>query len=169
MTTKNIGEAVRSAAAYLASHPEQGRSTDGSARAVIEGLRCTVVGPDGAVVTTDMPGSVGGAGSAPTPGWFMRAALASCDATVIAMRAASEGVELDTLEVLVESESDDRGLLGVDDAPAGPLEVRVTVQIGAPGVDPDRLRDIVAWSEQHSPVGDALERVIPTTVEVEIV
>lgn len=170
MAADGIGEAVRGAANYLAAHPENGRAADAPARAVIEGLRCTVVGPDGAVVTTDMPASVGGEGSAPTPGWFLRAALASCDATAVAMRAAHEGIELDVLEVVAESESDDRGLLGVgDDVAAGPLEVKVTVRIGASGVAPDRLRDIVEWARRHSPVGDALERSIPTTLAVEVV
>jgi uncharacterized OsmC-like protein len=89
------------------------------------------------------------------------------DATVIAMRAATEGVTLDTLEVTVDGESDDRGLLGIDDnIPAGPLHTRVRVRIGASGVDPDKLREIVKWADQHSPVGDATRRAIPTTVEV---
>src|SRR5947209_4993929 len=77
-------------------------------------------GPTGAV-TTDMPHSVGGGASAPTPAWLMRAALASCDATLVAMEAARDGVELTDLKVTVESESDFRGVLGVDDSVhAGP-------------------------------------------------
>ncbi len=164
----SIGESIANAVEYLAEHPEEARYEDSAATATIEGLRSTVVGPSGARLVSDMPAGVGGAASAPSPGWLMRAALASCDATVIAMRAAMEGIDLDTLEVTVDGESDDRGLLGIDnDIPAGPLHTRVRVRIGATGVDPDKLREIVDWADRHSPVGDATRRAVPTTVDVE--
>jgi uncharacterized OsmC-like protein len=116
-----------------------------------------------------MPKAVGGGGSAPSPGWLLRAALANCDATVIAMRAAQLGVALTTLEVTVDSESDDRGLLGMDGTiSAGPLSMRTRVRIGAQGVAAKDLRDIVEWAEAHSPVGDALRRAVPSRTEVEI-
>ena len=63
-----------------------------------------------------MATSLGGGGSAPSPGWLMRAALASCDATIVAMEAARAGIELTDLTVTVVSESDNRGVLGVGDA-----------------------------------------------------
>jgi uncharacterized OsmC-like protein len=97
----------------------------------------------------------------------MRAALASCDATVIAMRAAQLGIALDRLEVTVESESDPRGLLGMDDAVvAGPVRMRARVVIAAAGVPAAELHEIVEWAERHSPVGDALRRAVPLEVEV---
>ena len=126
-------------------------------------------GPNGAALVSDMPEGVGGGDSAPSPGWLLRAAVASCDATVIAMRAAQEGVELSTLEVTVDSESDDQGLLGMDDSvPAGPLSTRIRVKIAAEGVQPEKLREIVQWADHHSPVSDAVQRAVPTTVEIEI-
>ena len=166
----DIAGSIEGAVEYLAAHPDEARYTDTAATASLEGLRATVRGPDGAVVVSDMPAGVGGNGSAPSPGWIMRAALASCEATAIAMRAATQGITLDELEVTVDGESDDRGLLGVDDdTPAGPLHTRVRVRIGAAGVDPEKLREIVAWADEHSPVGDATRRAIPTTVEIETV
>lgn len=117
-----------------------------------------------------MVSAVGGGGTAPSPGWFARAALASCDATVVALRAAQLGVELSALVVTVDSQSDDRGLLGIDDSiPAGPLSVRVHVRLGADGVEAERLREIVEWAKAHAPVGDAIRRAVPSKVEVEIV
>ena len=99
----------------------------------------------------------------------MRAALATCDATLIAMRAAQEGVELTTLKVTVDSESDDRGLLGMDDKiPAGPLSMRTRIQIGAESVSEEKLRGIVKWAELHSPVSDAICRAVQSKTEVEI-
>lgn len=126
-------------------------------------------GPNGAVLVSDMPKGIGGGGTAPTPGWFLRAALANCDATVIAMRAAQLGVVLTRLEVTVDSESDNRGLLGVGDvAPAGPLSMRVHVRVAADNAPPELLRQIVDWAESHSPVGDALRRAIPCRTEIEV-
>lgn len=170
MSVDRIRESIESAKRYLTEHPEEARSTDRPAVAVLEeGLRCRVEGPEGAVVVTDMPAGVGGEASAPSPGWLRRAAQASCDATVIAMRAAELGIRLKTLEVTVDSESDDRGLLGVDDSvPAGPLSSRMRVRIAAEGVSPEALRELVEWADRHSPVSDAVRRAVPTTVEVEI-
>lgn len=112
----SIRTAIETACTHLSEHPEKAVSTDAMAIAVLEeGLRFRVEGPTGAV-TTDMATSVGGGASAPTPAWLMRAALASCDATLIAMEAARDGVELTELKVSVDSETDFRGILGVDDS-----------------------------------------------------
>lgn len=169
MSSDNIRESIENAKQYLSEHPDDARYTDQPATAVIDdGLRCRVEHTDGAVVVTDMPTGVGGENSAPSPGWLARAALASCDATLIAMRAAELSIPLQSLEVTVDSESDDRGLLGMDDAvPAGPLSSRILVRIAAEGVDPQRLRDLVEWADRHSPVSDAVRRAVPTTVVVE--
>ena len=143
MTTEHIGQSIESAIGYLSEHPDEAHYTDTVATAVIDGLRAQVDGPGGASLVSDMPAGVGGADSAPSPGWLLRAAIASCDATVIAMRAAQEGVELSTLEVTVDSESDDRGLLGMDDAvPAGPLSTRIRVKVAAEGVSDQRGPEI---------------------------
>ena len=126
-----------------------------------------VQGPTGEHITTDMVASVGGTGSAPSPGWLLRAAEASCVATLIAMRAATLGITLDTLEVAVDSESDDRGMLGMDDSiPAGPLTGRVQVRLTAGGADPATLEEMARWGVEHCPVCNALERPVPITIEV---
>jgi uncharacterized OsmC-like protein len=111
--------------------------------------------------------SVGGTATAPSPGWLLRASEASCVATLIAMRAAMLGIALDTLDVTVDSESDDRGLLGIDDAvPAGPLTSRVAVRLRAAGADPTELEEMARWGVRHCPVCDALERAVPVTTEI---
>lgn len=166
--TEAIRSAIRAASAYLTDHPEEARSTDSAAVATLaDGLVVRVTGPGGATVTTDMVPSVGGTATAPSPGWLMRAAEASCVVTLIAMRAAMLGLTLDTLEVTVDSVSDDRGLLGLDEeVPAGPLTGRVAVRLTAAGTDPAMLEEIARWGVKHCPVCDALERPIPMTTEV---
>jgi uncharacterized OsmC-like protein len=170
MTATTIGEAIRRAREYLRQRPGEAAYVDSTATATVEaGLRCRVAGPHGAVVVSDMPEGVGGAGSAPSPGWLLRAAHAACDATLIAMRAAEEGIELSRLEVVVDSDSDDRGLLGMDDTtPAGPIRTRVRIMIAAGSVPEAKLREVVRWARDHSPVDDALQRAVEVSLEVTV-
>lgn len=168
MAADAIRSAIRAASEYLTENPEKAISTDSVATAaLVGGLVVRVTGPKGATITTDMVPSVGGTATAPSPGWLLRAAEASCVVTLIAMRAAVLGLTLDRLEVTVESVSDDRGLLGLDDdVPAGPLSGRVAVRLTAAGADPNLLEEIAHWGVKHCPVCDALERPIPVTTEV---
>jgi uncharacterized OsmC-like protein len=163
-----IRTAIETACAHLSEHPEKAISTDAVATAVREdGLRFRVDGPTGSV-TTDMAASVGGGGSGPTPAWLMRAALASCDATLIAMEAARDGVELTDLKVTVDSETDFRGILGVDDSiDAGPRSVRVCIEVAAANAEEDHLREIVQRAEARSPVRDAVVREVSMATEIQ--
>jgi len=162
-----IRSAIETASSHLEDHPEAAVATDAAATAILEeGLRFRVDGPNGDV-TSDMSKSVGGGASAPTPGWLLRAALAACDATLVAMEAARDGVELSDLTVAVESESDFRGVLGVDGSvDPGPVAVRVRIELAAPDATEDDLREIVQRAEKQSPVRDALVRELSMTTEV---
>jgi uncharacterized OsmC-like protein len=164
---ESIRDAIETASGYLREHPDEATGTDAAATAIREeGLRFRVEGPKGEV-TSDMAESVGGGATAPTPAWLLRAALASCDASLVAMEAAREGVELMDLTVTVESESDFRGVLGVDrSVHPGPLAVRVRIEVTAPDATEDQLREIVQRAESHSPVRDALVREVSMTTEV---
>ena len=169
MDSAKIREATARVVQFFRDNPDKGLVVDKAAVAKLDGgLLCRAEGPNGSVLVTDMPKSVGGSASAPTPGWFLRAALANCDATVIAMRAAQLGIELTKLQVTVESTSDDRGMFGIADGiPAGPQSMRVLVEIDADGVSPDQLQEIVRWAEKNSPVGDAIRRAIPLTMTIQ--
>lgn len=171
MTTKaSIRAAVESAGAYLAAHPDEARYRDGYARArVIEGLIVQVDGAGGEQIRSDMPRGIGGTASAPSPGWYFRAAAAACVASLIAIRAAAQSIELpaDGLEISVDSESDDRGILGLDDeTPAGPISVRVAVSAGARGFDRDAVEGLVRWAVDHCPVTDGIRRAVALEVIV---
>ena len=170
MGNETIRQAIDGAVAYLSANPDEARYRDGPARATLrEGLVVDLTGQAGEALTTDMATSIGGTASAPSPGWLFRSAAASCVATLIAMRAASLEVALGSLEVTVDSESDDRGIMGIDPAvPAGPLSVRVAVVIRASGVDDDQLRAIASWGVEHCPVADAVGRHVPVEKRIEV-
>ena len=151
----SIADAVQRASAYLTEHPDEARYRDSPATARIDGgLVATVTGP------------TGGTASAPSPGWLMRAATASCVASLIAIRAASTGVSVGPIEVEVDGESDDRGILGLDPAiVAGALSVRVAVRL-AGDVDEAGRRALVDWAVAHCPVTDTIGRAVPLEVEL---
>jgi uncharacterized OsmC-like protein len=165
-----IRQSIENAVGYLTEHPDEARYTDSFARANLgDSLSVTVVGPGGERITTDMPAGIGGRGESPSPGWLFRAALASCVAVFIGMEAAREGITLDSLEVEVDSESDDRGILGMDASiPAGPLFARFRISATAAGVDPARLRRVVEAGATRCPVLDATQRAVAVTTEIVI-
>jgi uncharacterized OsmC-like protein len=164
----SIADAVAGASAYLTDHPDEARYRDSYARARLEsGLVVTVNGPGGESLTTDMPTGIGGTASAPSPGWFLRAAAASCVASLIAIRAAATGATLESIEVEVDSESDDRGILGLDPAISpGALSAKVVVSIEAPRLDREAIEALASWAVEHCPVTDTIARAVPLELEV---
>ena len=163
-----IRDAIEAATTWVREHPDQAAYTDSIATARLEsGLRVSVSGPDGASLTTDMPAAVGGAGSAVSPGWAFRAALAACVLSLATMRAAQQGLDGFTCEVDVDSESDDRGILGLDRAvPAGASSVRIGFRMSAEEANRAQMEEIAAWAVAHCPVSEALGRAVPVRVEV---
>jgi uncharacterized OsmC-like protein len=133
------------------------------------GLQCEVSGPANEKAVTDMPEPMGGKAEGANPGWLLRAGMASCAATAIAMRAALLGIELRSLEVSVESQSDARGLVGIPDAPTALDRIRMSIRIGADGVDEATLRELAAWGEAISPVSCTLRERAPVAVDIAVV
>ena len=164
----SIAEAVQRATDFLTEHPAEARYRDSYARAKLEsGLVVNVTGPGGEALRTDMPTGIGGTATLPSPGWLLRAAEASCIVALIAIRAAATGVTLNAVEVEVDSESDDRGILGLDPMiPAGALSVHVRASVRAPGVSTATLQSLVAWAVDHCPVIDTVRRAVPVELEI---
>lgn len=175
MAATDIAAAMQRAEAVFKKRPTAGLHDDASAVARWEGgMRVIASHANGMRVVTDMPSELGGTGDQVTPGWLLRAGLASCAATCIAMGAAAEGIELSTLEVKASSRSDTRGLLGMTEADggpvyAGPRDVQLFVRIAAPGVAPERLRALVEESQRCSPVPVAMQQEVPVALHVEVV
>jgi uncharacterized OsmC-like protein len=97
----------------------------------------------------------------------MRAAAASCVASLIAIRAAAVGAEIGPFEVTVDSESDDRGILDLDDAiDAGALSMKVVIAFSRTDAKRDGVRELVDWAVRQCPVTDTIARAVPIEVEV---
>lgn len=174
MTMQDLAAAMQRVEKVLQRRPEMGLHEDAPAVARWQsGTRVVSSHANGMEVTSDMPAEVGGSGDQVTPGWLLRAGLAACATTRIAMGAAAEGIELAALEVIASSRSDTRGLLGMADADGAPVcpapsDVQLLVRISAPGVSSERLRAIVAEGCRCSPVPTALQNAVPMTVRVEV-
>jgi uncharacterized OsmC-like protein len=112
----------------------------------------------------------GGAGSGPNPGWFFRASLAACCSTVIAAQAARLGIDLTKLEVTVEGEGDNRGMLGLDAAiSAGHSALHTSVRISGRNATDEQLNELVQWAAVHSPVGCTVRDAPTNTLSVIVV
>jgi len=168
MSSSTIRDAVAKAGTYLTEHPDEARYRDSHARARLgEDLGVTVVGPGGEQLRSDMPRGIGGLAGAPSPGWYLRAATAACVASLIGVRAAVLGIELGLVEVVVDSESDDRGILGLDaGVVAGALSMKVVVSLQAKRADRAALEALVAWAMDHCPVTDTIGRAVPIEVSL---
>ena len=164
----HIGESIDAAVAYLSEHPDEARYTDSVATAVLEeGLRFRVAGPSGDDLTTDMPPAVGGGGEGLSPGWLLRAGLAACAGSLVAMELDRAGLAVTGLKVEVDSESDDRGILGMDPGvPAGPLSVRVRVEATVEAGDRGAVEDAIRRGLERCPVADAVRRPVEVTLEI---
>ncbi len=173
-SASHIKESVGNVIDHYSNNLDQAKDAGPPVTAKMEeGLRCRVVAPDGTSIVTDMPTGIGGGGSAPSPGRLFRASLASCDATLVTLRAAQIGITLTSLEVTVEGDPDDVGVLGflgIDESiPPGEHGIVIRFRLGAENATFEQLHELVAWVEAHSPVGDSVRRAIPSKAEVEIV
>lgn len=175
MSAEYVADAMQRVEVVLRRRPDMGIHDDTPAVARWRGsTRIVTSHANGIEIPTDMPGELGGTGDQVSPGWLMRAGLAACTATRIAMGAAAAGIELTMLELRASSRSDTRGLLGMtepDGTPisAGPHDLQLHVTIAAHDVPAERLRALVEESHRCSPVPCAIQQETPVGLQIEIV
>ena len=175
MDLRGVAAALGRTARLLRRRPTAGLHDDAPATARWHGgTRICTRHADGHESWTDMPPGLGGSQGGPTPGWLLRAGVASCTATVIAMTAAMEGIELEALEVEVHSRSDTRGVLGLrgedgEEGDAGPRDFRIHVRLSAHGTADAALQALVATACHRCPMANAIQSALPLPVSVEVV
>jgi uncharacterized OsmC-like protein len=173
MTKQAIAAALQRFEAVLRRRPDMGLQPDSPATARWQGgTRVVASHANGTSVATDLPDELGGSGGLISPGWLFRAGLASCAASSIALLAAAEGIEMSTLEVVAESRSDTRGLLGMTDAHGAPVSpapqaLRLRVRIAAEGVAGERLRSLVERACARSPIPGAAQCALPLQLQID--
>jgi len=101
-----------------------------------------------------------------TPIEYLLVGLASCLTAGVASVAQNRGIQLRSVESIVEGKHDIRGILGVDsDVRNGFNDIKVTFTIDADASKQD-IEALVAQSQKRSAVFDALTN--PTNVTVEV-
>lgn len=160
-----IGAAITDTRVFLQARPDHGPTADTPISATLEsGLRCSFSNGKDWTDATDMPVRLGGTGSAPTPGDYLRGAIAACVATAIAMRAAELDVELESVSVTAASTSDGHAFLGLRTGTVGFLGLNITIDISAPAAPRQQIDELVEYALAHAPVSDSVEHPVPTTV-----
>ena len=168
MSNNEIGKAVTRVEAHYRNDPDPGPTADIPVTARMEqGLRCRIESPDGNHVYTDMPETVGGTATTGSPGWLMRSAIASCDATLLTMRAARLGIPLENVEVRVETCSDGRGMFLDEDISPASTDMHIFFKISAPGVSRKTIESLVHWVTDHAPVGNEVKNSLQPAVTIE--
>ena len=154
---QRIAAALQRLNGTLARRPDFGHHTGSSVTTLGAGLRCETE-VDGWTIASDLRPAFGGEGSAPTPTVLLSSALGACLAMGYQLRAAEHGIELTSVRVTVETDSEVGGMLRCDaPAPPGFTEIRYRVEVESPARRSD-LERIVDLADRLSPVLDALTR-----------
>lgn len=152
-----IGEAIERLESAVERRPGFGVGTSRSETRWIGALGCTTHEGEWRI-EADLPAALGGGGSAPSPSVLLRAAFGSCMAMSYRLRAARHGVELTSVRVTVETDSELAGMLSCDAvAPPGFTELRYHVDIESPA-DADAVARVVDEGDRLSPLLDVLAR-----------
>jgi len=96
---------------------------------------------------------------------FLLHALAGCVTTTFVLHAMARGIAIRELSTQLEGDLDLRGLLGLDDAVSpGYEEIRIRMNVQADCSD-EALDELLAYTQQHSPVCNTVCRPVPVSIE----
>jgi uncharacterized OsmC-like protein len=157
-----IADALENLRAKTAARPALalGPRTVRSTATLGDGLRC-VSTEKSWEIACDLPPAFGGERAAPTPSQLVQAALGACLAMGYQLRAAERDIELTSVTVTVESDSELGAFLSPRPASPGFTGLRYHVAIESPA-EPDAVAALVDAADRLSPVLADLTR--PLTI-----
>jgi uncharacterized OsmC-like protein len=96
---------------------------------------------------------------------FLLHALAGCVTTTFVLHAMARGIRVRELSTRLEGDLDLRGLLGLDDQVSpGYEQIRIEMDVKA-DCSEEELDDLLAYTQQHSPVCNTVCRPVPVALE----
>jgi uncharacterized OsmC-like protein len=96
---------------------------------------------------------------------FLLHALAGCVTTTLVLHATARGIRIRELSTQLEGDLDLQGLLGLDDSVSpGYEQIRIKMNVEADCSD-EELDDLLAYTQQHSPVCNTVCRPVPVMIE----
>ena len=119
------------------------------------------IGPH--TIPMDEPEQLGGSATAPNMVEVVLGAYGCCLTTGYVAQAAKMGIDLRDVRTTVEGNLDLRTFLGLpagEDASAGYTDIKVSVQLDAPGATREELEELHKAVVATSPVGDTLSRPV---------
>lgn len=106
-------------------------------------------------IRVDLPEELGGGDRGPAPGELLLTALAACVTQQLVGLAASQGVDLDGVEVSCEGHLDLRGAYGIDGVRPGLSEVHLRLEVRS-GASQAVVDELFASAVCTSPVADTV-------------
>lgn len=153
----SIKAALDRAVRTVTLRPERGQRVYRTTATVGEGTRCQVE-ESGRTLTLDVGKALGGNDAGPSPSMILRSAMSGCVAIGIKQWAAWRGVPVDHVEVVLETDVDARGQLGVcDDTAPGFQGIRLLITVTSPA-SLEAIEDLATESLKHSPLMDVFVR-----------
>ena len=159
---QTIKQALDRANKTVTLRPERGQRVYRNVATVGAGLQCHVE-EAGRRLTMDVGKALGGHDAGPSPSMILRSAMSGCVAMGVKQWAARRDVPIDRVEVVLETDVDARGQLGVrNDVAPGFSKIRLTIAVASPA-PLEVIEDVVAASLRYSPLMDVF--VNPQSVE----
>lgn len=146
---EHIANAIDRMAHVFGKRPAMALGSGVMSARLVDGLRCEAREADWQF-TIDMPSEAGGTDAGPPPGVHGRAALASCLAIGYGIGLARAGITPKSLEVVVQADFDNRGLLGMADVYPGYLGVKHTLYLECDAPQ-DKVLIVVDQAQRCSP------------------
>lgn len=166
-TPEHIKSALDRAAALVEAKPAIGQRAYKSVATVSDGLACRIEEKDWSL-SADIPQSMGGDNSAPSPSTLFRASVSSCVAIGIKMWAARLQTPIESAEAVFTTDVDARGQFGVDDnVPAGFEKARLAISVISDAAESDVLA-VIDSSLRYSPMMDAISGSFPIEINVSV-
>lgn len=112
-------------------------------------------------MASDEPSSLLGADTAVSPGEYILQSLAACYTVTLAANAAARGIELQSCKLDLEVDFDLAPFLGIaPQEPPGARQIRVRIDLAAPGASREELQELVQSVQDRSPIHDTLTRSV---------
>jgi len=144
--------------------PALAKATATTRARIIDGLHCEAREGDWSF-SLDLPVDAGGTNAGATPGVHGRAALASCLAISYSIELARAGIEARSIEVELQVDYDNRGLLGMDNIRPGYLNVRHTLYLES-DAPLDAVQQALEKAQRNSPYLDVFAQAQPVAGQV---
>lgn len=165
---KNIHarDAQLRAIGLFSKRPEAAQVLNCGTAEVREGLQCTYE-QDGHHLVIDMPTAIGGSDEGFAPGFYGRAAICGCLAIGIKMTATREDIRLEVVQVGIEQDWDNRGVLAMDGANPVPSDTRIAIEVASSEPN-DVLEDMIRRALSSDPWFLAFKNAQPVRTRVSV-